>query len=275
MHKGVPPRMEVASGAIEPTTSAGASNRWPPEGELDQVWRSCGDRTDSALTRTVDRARAESRRRARVRWGILSRSVRSGVHSEPKAESSTMSISDQAPGEKRKSRTQFRATEYLLNFGDGPVPGRIHTNPDGSVGGLVADTAEAEDSVVIEKDAKVFGNARVFGASRIEGTARVYGNTRVDDSVIGGAAQVHGNVTVDRATVTDRARVMDDAGVGAGARVGGNAVVRGGAKVMGDVVVDGDAVVEGTAWIAGGHVTGSAVVRGSTVVRAGEVIDGS
>ena len=73
-------------------------------------------------------------------------------------------MTGQPPGEKRAPRTQFRATEYLVDFGAGPVSARIHTNADGTPGGLVADTAEAEDTVHIDRDARVFGNARVFGS---------------------------------------------------------------------------------------------------------------
>lgn len=182
-----------------------------------------------------------------------------------------MTTTPQPPGQRRKERTQFRATQYLVDFGDGLVAGRVHRNPDGSPGGVVADTAEAEATVWIDPEARVFGNARVFGQSHINDRAKVHDNARVDDATIGGDAEILGNATVDRAIVQGNAKVGETSRVGGGAVVTDAARVGGSAKVMGEALIDGNAVVGGTAWIAGGHVTGDARITDNTVVRAGEV----
>ena len=49
-----------------------------------------------------------------------------------------------------------------FDFGNGPVPAHQHTNPDGSIGGWVANSATVSDTAYIGEDAEVFGNAWVF-----------------------------------------------------------------------------------------------------------------
>ena len=51
--------------------------------------------------------------------------------------------------------------ETTHDFGFGPVPAHRHTNPDGSEGGWVADTATVESTVWVSGTALVFGNAQV------------------------------------------------------------------------------------------------------------------
>ena len=53
-------------------------------------------------------------------------------------------------------------TETTFNFhdGNGPVPAHRHTNPDGSEGGWVANTA------------RVYGNAWVYGNAQVSGNAQ-------------------------------------------------------------------------------------------------------
>ncbi len=51
--------------------------------------------------------------------------------------------------------------EFDFQDGYGPVPAKRHRNPDGKLGGWVANTA------------RVYGDARVFGNARVSGTARV------------------------------------------------------------------------------------------------------
>src|SRR5689334_10832645 len=114
-------------------------------------------------------------------------------------------------GEPTRQRNQFRATEYLVNFGDGPVAGHVHSNPDGSPGGLVADTAHVEPTVWMSSKAKVFGNARVFGESILDGNVRIHGNATVDRSIITGDAEVLGNAKVEASSVGEHARVSEGA----------------------------------------------------------------
>jgi hypothetical protein len=65
-------------------------------------------------------------------------------------------------------RTNMETTETVFDFGAGPVPAHRHTNPDGTEGGWVADTA------TVEPTAWVFGDAQVFGDARVSGDARVF-----------------------------------------------------------------------------------------------------
>ena len=95
----------------------------------------------------------------------------------------------------------------MIDFPDdgvfAPVPAHRHRNPDGGLGGWVADTA------YVGKDARVSGNAMVFGNAWVAGNALVFG-----DAVVLGNARVSGN-----------------------AKVFGNARVSGNARVFGSVVV--------------------------------------
>ena len=116
-------------------------------------------------------------------------------------------------------------SETTFDFidGKGHVPAHRHTNPDGSTGGWVADSAQVYGDAWVSGDAQVYGNARVSGNARVFGDAWVYGNARVS-----------GN-----------ARVFGDA------RVYGNARVFGNAQVSGDAWVYGNAQVYGDAWVSG------------------------
>ena len=66
-----------------------------------------------------------------------------------------------------------------FDFGNGPVPAHRHTNPDGSLGGWVADTATVSPTAWVSGNAKVYGNAWVFGNAKVYGNAEVSGNAEV------------------------------------------------------------------------------------------------
>lgn len=59
------------------------------------------------------------------------------------------------------------------DFGYGLVPAHRHTNPDGSEGGWVADTAWVDDTAWVAERALVFGSARVYNSARVYGNADV------------------------------------------------------------------------------------------------------
>ena len=65
------------------------------------------------------------------------------------------------------------STSLTFDFGRGPVPAHRHVNPDGSLGGWVANTARVFGTAWVFGDARVFGNAQVFGTAWVSGTARV------------------------------------------------------------------------------------------------------
>ena len=64
-----------------------------------------------------------------------------------------------------------------FNFGSGEVPAHRHINPDGSIGGWVAETATVAPTAYIGINAQVSGTARVYGDAQVFGTARVYGDS--------------------------------------------------------------------------------------------------
>jgi len=63
--------------------------------------------------------------------------------------------------------TEQEATTF--DFGNGPVPAHRHKNPNGSIGGWVANTATVADTAYIGEDARVFDNAKVYGDARVYG----------------------------------------------------------------------------------------------------------
>ena len=132
--------------------------------------------------------------------------------------------------------------EGLYDFGDGNgfVPANRHQNPDGTLGGWVADTANVDDTSHVDYEAQVFGSAEVVNGSEIQDRALVSGRSFVDSAI------------VREAVVTDEATVRNNALVTTLAEVYEDATVEGpGTIVEGDVHVSGEAVISG-----GSHVTG-------------------
>ena len=64
-----------------------------------------------------------------------------------------------------------------FDFGNGPVPAHRHTNPDGSLGGWVADTATVSPTAWVSDNAWVYDNAKVSGYAEVPDGVRVSGNT--------------------------------------------------------------------------------------------------
>lgn len=172
----------------------------------------------------------------------------------------------------KRSTTQQAATKVIerpkFDFGDGPVRASRHTNPDGSIGGWVADTAHVDDTAHLAADARVYGNARVFGDGQVRDAAQVYDNARVGDGgVVSDRAHVYGNAHVTASTVTGVARVLGSAQISHGAVITDGAKVTGEAKVRGGRVA-GRVTVKDRAWVTGAHIDGDLLVGGDTVLRA-------
>ncbi len=66
-------------------------------------------------------------------------------------------------------------TTHDFEDGKGAVPAHRHSNPDGSVGGWVAETAYVGPKVSLGPNASVFGDARVSGG------AWMYGNCTISE----------------------------------------------------------------------------------------------
>lgn len=61
------------------------------------------------------------------------------------------------------------SNETVFDFGDGngPVPAHRHINPDGSLGGWIADTSSVDDDVFVHQTATVYGLSRICDGIRI------------------------------------------------------------------------------------------------------------
>lgn len=152
---------------------------------------------------------------------------------------------------------------YDFGDGNGRVRAYPHTNPDGSIGGWVADSAFVGVAVYIEKNALVFDNASVHGNAKIYGTARIYGDARIfgdvcvyDNAEVYGDTQLSDNVEIfGNAKIYDSARIYDNVKVYGSAEVYGdtqltenvrvldNAKVFDNARLYDHTIVQGDAEV--------------------------------
>jgi UDP-3-O-[3-hydroxymyristoyl] glucosamine N-acyltransferase len=78
-----------------------------------------------------------------------------------------------------------------ISLGGKPVFGHWHANPDGTRGGFVEDSATAERTAFVGRDARVLGRACVTDFARICDHAVVSGN-----AVVGGDASLRGCCSV-------------------------------------------------------------------------------
>ena len=86
-----------------------------------------------------------------------------------------------------------------FDFGDGNgrVPAHRHINPNGTLGGWVADTAYVAPTVHVDLNARVFGNALVGDHARIYDYAKVFGYAGVfGDARLYGYAKIGGNARI-------------------------------------------------------------------------------
>jgi CheY-like chemotaxis protein/carbonic anhydrase/acetyltransferase-like protein (isoleucine patch superfamily) len=156
-------------------------------------------------------------------------------------------------GELQTADVPGRSPLESFDFGGGPIPARRHVNPDGSLGGWVAETADVEVGCTVAAGARIFGNARVFGNSLILGSAVVCDFARVrDGGIVTDQARVCESADVEGAVICDQAIVNGRAFVGSTARVKDRAKVTDDARVSRAAVVAGDAVVGGREWVSNG-----------------------
>lgn len=134
--------------------------------------------------------------------------------------------------------TDTSAEESLII--DGMICHR-HINPDGKLGGWVADTASVADTVHIGK------NAQVLRYAHVTGRVRIYG----------------------RVVITDWANVSDDAYLNDNARVEKYANVSGTARVREDALVTGNSTVTDDAFVCGRSVLTDRVVAKDTALVIG------
>ena len=120
--------------------------------------------------------------------------------------------------------------------------GSFRTNPDGSPGGWVANSAFVSSTAYVGPNARVLGSARVENNARIEDYAVIAGSARIrDNAVVSGYAAV-----IDSARVEDNAYVIDRALVKSSANILGNAVVEDYAIITDNVTITGSATARGS-----------------------------
>lgn len=152
-----------------------------------------------------------------------------------------------------KTAPSSRADPHDFDDGNGPVPAHRHRNPDGSIGGWVANTAYVAPTAWVGENARVFGDSVIFDKARVSGEAQIFGNARV----------------------SGEARVSGDAQIFGKARVSGEAQVYGKAVIYGEAVVNDTAVVNGDAHVCGNaQVSGEARVCGNAVLTSGDWSEG-
>ena len=157
--------------------------------------------------------------------------------------------------------------EGLHDFedGNGPVPAHRHQNPDGTLGGWVADTAYAAHTAFVGGMAQVFGEAEVRDYAKVCGNAKVFDKAKVFNSA----------AVMERAEISGEAKVYGMSEVSGHARVTGRAEVYGTATVGGFAYVTGEAKVYDEAWVGGeAIVTGTAGVHGSAEIERGFIRSG-
>ena len=117
-----------------------------------------------------------------------------------------------------------------------------YTNPDGSPGGLIENTATVATTAYIGPNAKVLGTSQVLNNAKVLDYAVIANNARIrNNAVVSGYAVVRNNgIVQDNALVTDHAIVENNAQVQASAvveqyaRLGDSAIIRGQAIARGD-----------------------------------------
>ena len=85
--------------------------------------------------------------------------------------------------------------ENEFDFGYGLVAAHRHKNPDGSIGGWVADTARVSGTAWVSGDAQVSGDARVYGGKYDQSPLYIQGSrnsiTVLEDSTVIIGCQYH------------------------------------------------------------------------------------
>ena len=131
------------------------------------------------------------------------------------------------------------------DFGDGKlVPIRIH----GNGGGVIALTAQVDDTVYVGAGCCISGFARLSKNVRISGRVKIHGENLSsgisvqieDDVIVSGSVQISGVVLLrDRAEIRENVRVSGCVQVMHRARVTGNAVLDGDIQVMDSAHITG------------------------------------
>lgn len=125
-----------------------------------------------------------------------------------------------------------------------------HTNPDGSLGGLVANSASVSPDAYVATTAKVCGMAKVDAGAKILGRAEISDVAWIKEYVtIQGTAKVSGGAVLQGSkgspvTVDGRSKVYGYAKINFGSKLQDSAEVYGAARLEGVEVLDNGKVCE-------------------------------
>ena len=147
-----------------------------------------------------------------------------------------------------------------------PTPARRHMNPDGLLGGWVAETADVDATCYVSEDALIYGNAEVKGMVKVHDEARIHGDALVEGLVnLYGSTRVYGKAHING--LSGRVVLKGDSNIFGEGLVRGNVIAT-------DLLVNQKAWVQapdgGTLrlpfpWMLGGAatITGSFTLQGS------------
>lgn len=172
----------------------------------------------------------------------------------------------------------------LHNFGNGGglVPAHRHRNPDGTLGGWVADSAMVQNTVYIGPSAQVFDHAVVTDHVALHQRAWIAGRATVSDNVkMSNTAGVYGNAKVsgcvqlyDRAAVFGEAIVSDDVYLADSASLSDHAEAHHSAVIAGATQIrDHGQVIEQASVSGNTLIFGNAVIAGNAVITMGNYYD--
>lgn len=118
---------------------------------------------------------------------------------------------------KKNFYNRLKYAPYKFKHQDKELPAYRHVNPDGSVGGWVAETALVEDTCYVSPDAQVFEYAAVRDNAKI-----------CEESIVCEFAEVMGNAIID-----DTSMVCGNAKISDNAYIGGQSIISGDTRVGG------------------------------------------
>jgi len=83
--------------------------------------------------------------------------------------------------DRQVQKRELVAGEFMFTIAQGRVPAHRHLNPDGQMGGWVADTAYVDLLSFVHETALVYDNAQVLGRSVIHKNVKICGNVVVEN----------------------------------------------------------------------------------------------
>jgi len=128
--------------------------------------------------------------------------------------------------EEQKFYNRLKYAPFQFKHCNNAVPAYRHTNPDGSIGGWVAETALVEPTVYIAPDAQVFEYASVKGNAKILHESYVCEFATVQDSA----------VVDDYSMVCGNSFIHDDAYVGGQSIIAGDTNIGGYQEVESEII---------------------------------------